>query len=289
MKIVCAWCGKTTGEKEPLEDKSVTHGICEKCLIKNFPHIAEKVAEVEKQEGEPIEEAQARMMRKCRRCPRMVHYMELTIEGLCPVCAEKEQQASGSSGNPAPKEPWQMTREEYVKSAREWRAENMPRLTGRALEDELEHVAAGHKRIVQNALAAGKLVPAEVLADYPDLLKGGNPMPVEIKFPSGHIRGSTVISEGELTQKPCSDLLNEMIISESLEHELTHHGPVTIRELSTGTQIPVEQLLHSLDRVTNEFLVRGCGNNLDNVATSLATQAIKEAEKEVFGDTRKVS
>jgi len=31
MIIICAWCGKRLGEKPPLEDKSVTHGICTKC------------------------------------------------------------------------------------------------------------------------------------------------------------------------------------------------------------------------------------------------------------------
>ena len=74
-------------------------------------------------------------------------------------------------GNPGAKEPWQMTREEYVKSAREWRAEFMPRLTGRALEDELEHVAVGHKIIVLQSLGAGKPVSPEVLKDYPELAK----------------------------------------------------------------------------------------------------------------------
>ena len=34
MKIVCAWCGKKLGEKEPYDDKSVTHGICQKCKAK---------------------------------------------------------------------------------------------------------------------------------------------------------------------------------------------------------------------------------------------------------------
>jgi len=34
MKRVCAWCGKFLGEKKPLEDKSVTHSICNKCLKK---------------------------------------------------------------------------------------------------------------------------------------------------------------------------------------------------------------------------------------------------------------
>ena len=34
MKRLCGWCDKTLGEKEPLEDKSVTHGICEACGVK---------------------------------------------------------------------------------------------------------------------------------------------------------------------------------------------------------------------------------------------------------------
>ena len=31
MKIVCAWCQKGLGEKEPLEDVKVSHGICPSC------------------------------------------------------------------------------------------------------------------------------------------------------------------------------------------------------------------------------------------------------------------
>ena len=34
MKRVCAWCGKDMGEKEPIEDSSITHGICEVCTKK---------------------------------------------------------------------------------------------------------------------------------------------------------------------------------------------------------------------------------------------------------------
>lgn len=32
MIRVCAWCKKELGEKEPLEDKRITHGMCEECL-----------------------------------------------------------------------------------------------------------------------------------------------------------------------------------------------------------------------------------------------------------------
>lgn len=31
MILMCAWCGEVLGEKEPLDDKSLTHGICKPC------------------------------------------------------------------------------------------------------------------------------------------------------------------------------------------------------------------------------------------------------------------
>ncbi len=37
LVIKCAWCGNCMGEKEPYEDKSVTHGICPECRAKYFP------------------------------------------------------------------------------------------------------------------------------------------------------------------------------------------------------------------------------------------------------------
>jgi hypothetical protein len=36
MRAVCAWCGKDMGEREPLEDKSLTHGICRPCQEREF-------------------------------------------------------------------------------------------------------------------------------------------------------------------------------------------------------------------------------------------------------------
>lgn len=38
MLVVCAWCGKDLGTKEPLSDTSVTHGICPECLEKELLH-----------------------------------------------------------------------------------------------------------------------------------------------------------------------------------------------------------------------------------------------------------
>lgn len=31
MKIICAWCKKEMGEKEPLSDPRITHSICDDC------------------------------------------------------------------------------------------------------------------------------------------------------------------------------------------------------------------------------------------------------------------
>lgn len=34
MKILCAWCGKYLGNKEPLSDLSITDSICGECYKK---------------------------------------------------------------------------------------------------------------------------------------------------------------------------------------------------------------------------------------------------------------
>ena len=34
MRIVCSWCKKFIGEKEPLDDPSETHSKCAECLEK---------------------------------------------------------------------------------------------------------------------------------------------------------------------------------------------------------------------------------------------------------------
>ena len=31
MKVICAWCKKDLGEKEPLSDTKISHGICDDC------------------------------------------------------------------------------------------------------------------------------------------------------------------------------------------------------------------------------------------------------------------
>lgn len=42
MKIICAWCGKDMGEKEPTQGKwkdEITHGMCEECYKKEIEEI----------------------------------------------------------------------------------------------------------------------------------------------------------------------------------------------------------------------------------------------------------
>jgi len=47
MIRVCAWCQKYLGEKEPLEDKSITHTICGAC--KEYWGLAKKNPRKEKE------------------------------------------------------------------------------------------------------------------------------------------------------------------------------------------------------------------------------------------------
>jgi hypothetical protein len=39
MFTVCAWCKKDLGEKPPLDDKSITHGMCKECFDKEMEKI----------------------------------------------------------------------------------------------------------------------------------------------------------------------------------------------------------------------------------------------------------
>ncbi len=43
MIIICAWCQEPQGEVEPLEDKTESHGICDACQLKYFPHLYDKI------------------------------------------------------------------------------------------------------------------------------------------------------------------------------------------------------------------------------------------------------
>ncbi len=42
MKLICSWCGKDIGEKEPLDNPAITHGICGKCYFKELEKLEGK-------------------------------------------------------------------------------------------------------------------------------------------------------------------------------------------------------------------------------------------------------
>ena len=41
----CAWCSKVMGEKDGEGVEGVSDGICDDCVILNFPHRANKIIE----------------------------------------------------------------------------------------------------------------------------------------------------------------------------------------------------------------------------------------------------
>ena len=47
LQIRCAWCGKDMGEKDGEGEEGTSDGICDDCLLKNFPHVYEKIKKEE--------------------------------------------------------------------------------------------------------------------------------------------------------------------------------------------------------------------------------------------------
>lgn len=43
--VKCAWCGKPLGVKDGQGVEGISHGICNDCLNRYFPHQADKVRE----------------------------------------------------------------------------------------------------------------------------------------------------------------------------------------------------------------------------------------------------
>ena len=88
----------------------------------------------------------------------------LSAADLLRAAASKMDEAA-KLAEPAAKEPWQMTKEEWLDRP----AGSVDVVRGVGGAERLRIIEARHKVAVERALAAGKPVPAEVLADYPDL------------------------------------------------------------------------------------------------------------------------
>jgi hypothetical protein len=137
-------------------------------------------------------------------------------EQSLPGMGEEVQSVAGAAeaGQPAVKQPWEMTRDEYLNDLGDKRSAavvdewadmspeerlSRPRLNPTTAIDETRKFALqdpleieGHKETVKRALSEGKPVPPEVLRDYPDLVAknvistetkadydAGKPVPIE--------------------------------------------------------------------------------------------------------------
>jgi uncharacterized CHY-type Zn-finger protein len=52
MKVVCAWCGKSLGEKEPYDSEETSHGMCDDCQLTFNEKIEEDIPLQEKRQEE---------------------------------------------------------------------------------------------------------------------------------------------------------------------------------------------------------------------------------------------
>jgi len=50
MIRVCSYCGKVFGEKEPLENKEETHGICPECFPEVMKNFEKEMEEIKREE-----------------------------------------------------------------------------------------------------------------------------------------------------------------------------------------------------------------------------------------------
>lgn len=43
LKVICSWCGEEIEIKDGDGETGESHGICDSCLVKNFPDLAQKI------------------------------------------------------------------------------------------------------------------------------------------------------------------------------------------------------------------------------------------------------
>lgn len=77
------------------------------------------------------------------------------------------------------KEPWEVTRKNYI--------ESQPKTTYQGKDTSTYGAGVAHSNSVKEALESGKEIPAEVLKDYPDLVKRFAPSEEVLKPPEGSV------------------------------------------------------------------------------------------------------
>lgn len=196
-------------------------------------------------------------------------------DGLKPASSEQPEEVSA-------KEPWQMTRKEFIsiplgmklnteseafqKLGKKRQAEMLSkeaakdaknRAIGEWTDEDLSRSprddAAAHRNAVEKALAEGKPVPQEVLADYPELASSEQPpaehlpkVPLVRKdlrqeFPI-HIGNSAVSEASRTTGKhglkaqPLADMLEPSGVAEAAAKDATKRGEVFVTPFSNQSK-----------------------------------------------------
>ena len=157
------------------------------------------------------------------------------------------------------KEPWQMTREEFLQTDKAYREQDaqasklaqargdLPpgssrarvttanaRWTGAAEEREFmrRDLEVKRKQLIQNAISEGKPVPAEVLAEYPDLVKAEATPPVT--------EGVTKLTPDELQN--ISDIVDRGVFKETVSQSIQRDGQRLLDAVNKGDTKTIEAI-----------------------------------------------
>lgn len=162
------------------------------------PELAAKRAEAEKLRGE-IAAIKAENGKREARNAELRTKIDAKIKEIVKLAQKKgtpeaAKEAAGQvaelvAGARAPataKDPWQMTRDEFTAQAKEKLSPPfLPEGRPFGTEKQFEQTAAiAHREKIESAIAAGKPVPANVLADYPDLTQPAAPSEAAVVAPA---------------------------------------------------------------------------------------------------------
>lgn len=167
------------GVKTAIETGGVTAGIPRTAVTtaaraRTKADIVAEIIELRKAQGQrPLNEKWLSGLPKSNLEQRLAEHKALVPKAQV-AAGQAEMPVVAVAGKPvaAAKEPWQMTRGEYRKNVEEellQRGQQLPQRT--AADSYWNSVDRTHRRDIADALSEGKPVPANVLAEYPDLAK----------------------------------------------------------------------------------------------------------------------
>lgn len=189
--------------------------------------------------------------------------------------------------SPDIKEPWQMTREEYAKQSAA-----IPASGGFAARANYKIAKSHHRAKVEEAFAAGKSIPPEVLADYPELIqtpaKPRKPNPSKgrslrsIVLSHGGISAKSLRKDYDQKQLKADGLLGMMRISgqslDELAQILESSGDLRVPDNRTPSDYLLEQLKINADGARAEYTDAEIAARLE--AEREEYERVKEFEKD---------